>query len=98
MAPFPDSSFGTYLHKYMFWYQLKEKALEQLPSLLAEARCSDKLPSICFFQYIDSSIARQWKYAFIEQIRNKEINKSLEWESSKNIHGHGAMLCLVYKY
>ena len=93
-----DSSFGTYLHKYVFWYQLKEKALEQLPSLLAEARCSEKLPSICFSQYIDSSRARQWEYAFIEQIKNKEINKSQEWESSKNIHGHGAMLRLVYRY
>ena len=98
VAPFPDSSFGTYLHKYVFWYQLKEKALEQLPSLLAEARCSEKLPSICFSQYIDSSRAQQWEYAFIEQIRNKEINKSQEWESSKNIHGHGAMLRLVYRY
>ena len=66
--------------------------------MLAEARCSERLPSICFSQYIDSNRARQWEYAFIEQIKNKEINKSQEWESSKNIHGHGAMLRLVYRY
>ena len=26
------------------------------------------------------------------------MNKSVDWESSKNIHGEGAMHCLIYRY
>ena len=33
-----------------------------------------------------------------EQIKNREINKSMDWESSKNIHEEGAMRCLIYRY
>ena len=98
VAPFTNSTFLLYLHRYVFWSQLKTAALEQLPSLLEEARCNGLAPSISISLYIDSSKVRQWKYAFSEQIKNREINKSVDWESSKNIHGEGAIRCLIYRY
>ena len=33
----------------------------------------------------------------MEQIKNKQINKSIEWKNSKNTHGQGAMHRLLYK-
>ena len=62
------------------------------------ARCSGSTPSLSLSQYIDSSRARQWEYAFSEQIKNREINKSVDWESPKNVHGEGAMRRLIYRY
>ena len=98
IPPFSDTNFATYLHRYVFWYQLKTVALNLLLSLLEEVRCSEKLPSRSFAQYIDFSRSRQWEYAFSEQIKNKEINKFVDWESPKNTYGDGAMRRLIYKY
>ena len=98
VAPFTDSTFLLYLHRFVFWSQLKTAALELLPSLLEEVRCTTSAPSLSLSQYIDSSRARQWEYAFSEQIKSREINKSMDWESPKNVHGEGAMHRLIYRY
>ena len=98
VAPFIDSTFLLYLHRFVFWSQLKTTALELLPSLLEEVRCSVSTPSLSLSQYIDSSRARQWKYAISEQIKSREINKSVDWKSPKNVHGEGAMRHLIYRY
>ena len=97
VPPFSDTNFATYLHRYVFWYQLKTAALNLLPFLLDEVRRSDK-PSRSFAQYIDFSRSRHWEYAFSEQIKSKEMNKSVDWESPKNTYGDGAMRRLIYKY
>ena len=49
-------------------------------------------------QYIDSSRTQQKEYAFFKHIKNREINKSVDWESPKNVHGKGAMRRLIYRY
>ena len=98
VPPFSDTNFATYLHRYMFWYQLKTAALNLLPSLLEKVRCSEKLPSRSFAQYIDFSRSCQWEYAFSEHIKSKEINKSVDWESPKNTYGDSAMRRLIYRY
>ena len=46
VAPFSDSNFATYLHRFVFWFQIKVATLELLPSLFAEARCSDRTPNM----------------------------------------------------
>ena len=78
VAPFSNSNFATYLHRFIFWSQIKAAALELLPSLLAEARCTDKAPNMSLSQFTNSSRQRQWEYAFSEQIMKKEINKSVD--------------------
>ena len=98
VPPFSDTNFATYLHRYVFWYQLKAAALNLLPSLLDEVRCSDKQPSRSFVQYIDFSKSCHWEYAFSEQIKSKEINKFVDWESPKNTYKEGAMRRLIYRY
>ena len=98
VPPFSDTNFATYLHRYVFWYQLKTATLNQLPSLLDEVRCSDKQPSRSFAQYIDFSRSRHWEYAISEQIKSKEINKSVDWEGPKNTYEDGAMRRLIYRY
>ena len=86
------------MHKFVFWFQIKAAALELLLFLLAEARCSDKTPNMSLSQFTNSSRERQWEYAFSEQIMKKKINKSMDWDSSKNIHGDRALRRLIYRY
>ena len=56
IAPFSDSVFTMYLHKYIFWSQLKDAALNQLEATLATARKrAGREPSLTFDEYIDES-------------------------------------------
>ena len=88
-----------YLHKYVFWYQLKDAALNQLEATLATPRKrAGKEPSLIFDEYIDESRQRHWDYAFVEQIKLKQINKLNEWDGAKSSHRERAMCQLVYRY
>ena len=99
IASFSDSVFTMYLHKYVFWYQLKDAALNQLEAMLATARKrAGREPSLTFDEYIDESRQRHWDYTFVEQIKLKQINKLNEWDGAKSSHGEHAMHRLVYRY
>ena len=76
IAPFSDSVFTMYLHKYVFWSQLKDATLNQLEATLATARKrAGRELTLTFDEYIDESRQRHWDYAFVEQIKLKQINK-----------------------
>ena len=99
IAPFSDSVFTMYLHKYVFWSQLKVAALNQLEATLATTQKRDgREPSLTFDEYIDKSRQRHWDYTFVEQIKLKQINKLNEWDGAKSSHEERAMLRLVYRY
>ena len=49
-------------------------------------------------EYIDDSHSRQWNYAFTDQIKAKQINKSSKWGQSKNLHDNKALHKLLYRY
>ena len=87
------------LHKYVFWSQLKVATLNQLEATLAttQKRAGRKL-SLTFNEYIDESKQQHWDYAFVEQIKLKQINKLIEWDGAKNSHGEHAMHRLMYRY
>ena len=99
IEPFSDALFLSYLHRYVFWYQLKVAALELFDAMFRTARkAPGKSASLSFAEYIEESRLCHWDFAFMEQIKCKQINKSIEWGSSKNIHGQGAMRRLLYRY
>ena len=98
ISPFNDAAFILYLHKYMFWFQLKRAAVSLLAVLLKVARKSSIRPSIEFEEYVDNYHALHWDYAFVDQIEAKEINKSWEWSNPKNIHGVPACRRLIFIY
>ena len=76
VSPFNDAAFILYLHKYVFWFQVKRAAVSLLAILLKVARKTSIRPSIEFEEYIDDYCALHWDYAFVDQIEAKEINKS----------------------
>ena len=98
VGPFTDNVFNLYLHKHVFWYQLKIASVSLLVVLLKVARKSSIQPSIDFEDYIEDSRSKHWDYAFVDQIAAKEINKSWEWKSKNNIHGVQASRRLIYRY
>ena len=81
----------------MFWYQLKVVALDLFDAMFRTAqKAPEKSPSLSFEKYIEESRLCHKDFAFVEQIKTKQINKSVEWGSSRNIHGQGAMRRLLY--
>ena len=76
IGPFNDNVFNLYLHKHVFWYQLKIASVSLLAVLLKVARKSSIQPSIDFEDYIEDFRSKHWDYAFMDQIAAKEINKS----------------------
>ncbi|KAG0566984.1 hypothetical protein KC19_7G101700 [Ceratodon purpureus] len=98
LFPFNDLVFNTFLHKYVFWYFLKQKSLEFYDALTSDYSLSEKAPSINLAAYIDDHRIRQWDWAFNIPILNKEISKSAEWGTAKQAHGEPAMNRLIYRY
>ena len=98
VSPFNDAAFILYLHKYVFWFQLKRVAVSLLAVLLKVARKTSICPSIEFEEYVDNCRALHWDYAFVDQIEAKEIKKSWEWSNPKNVYGVPAYWRLIYKY
>ena len=98
VSPFNDVAFILYLHKYVFWFQLKRAAVSLLAVLLKVARKSSIRPRIEFEEYVDDCRALHWDYAFVDLIEAKEINKSWEWSNPKNVHGVPACRRLIYRY
>ena len=98
ISPFNDAAFILYLHKYVFWFQLKRAAISLLAVLLKVARKSSIRPSIDFEEYVDDCRALHWDYAFVDQIEAKEINKSWEWSNPKNVHGVLDCWHLIFRY
>ena len=98
ISPFNNAAFILYLHKYVFWFQLKRAAVSLLAVLLKVARKTSICPSIEFEEYVDDYRALHWDYAFVDQIEAKEINKSWEWSNPKNVHGVPACWRLIYRY
>ena len=66
IGPFSDALFLLYLHKYVFWFQLKKVVLELMSVFLNGARRSDQIPSVTFEEYINKSRSLQCDYAFID--------------------------------
>lgn len=97
LAPFNDNVFNTFLHKYVFWYQLKVNSLEFYDTIIYEYLPLEKNPSQPFQKYIETNRIRQWDYAYNLPILKKEISKSHEWGTSKQPHGEPAMNRLVYR-
>ena len=78
---------------------MKVAALNQLEAILATAqKRAGREPSLTFNEYIDKSRQQHWDYAFVEQIKLKQINKLNEWNGAKSSHGKRAMHQLVYRY
>jgi hypothetical protein len=94
-GPFNDSLFNVYLHKYVFWAQIKKAAISTLRAMVGPDLRTSKDPSIKFPAYIESNKIRQWDYAFNVSIAKKEIQKSNEWE--KQLHAEPASHRLVYR-
>jgi hypothetical protein len=95
IAPFNDATFNTYLHKFVFWTQIRKVAMDEILPLTGPDLITGKQPSVFFPNYIDSCRMREWDYAFNVQIDNKEIQKSYDW--IKQIHGQGVAHRLIYK-
>lgn len=98
VPPFNDNVFNTYLHKYVFWHQLKEYSLEFYNAIMSDYPTLDDQTSQTFQKYIESNRIRQWDYAFNKPILNKQISKSAEWGTLKQPHGEPAMNRLIYRY
>jgi hypothetical protein len=64
IGPFNDSVFNSYLHRYVFWAQLRKAAMQ---------------PSVYFSSYIENNRIRNWDYAFIDLIDSKVFQKSFYW-------------------
>ena len=79
VSSFNDAAFILYLHKYIFWFQLKTAVVKLLAMLLKVACKIANHPSIEFEDYINNCRASHWIYANMDQIIAKEINKSWEW-------------------
>jgi hypothetical protein len=95
IGPFNNSVFNSYLHRYVFWAQLRKAAVEEiLPMTGPDIRIGTQ-PSIYFPSYIESNRIRNWDYAFTDLIDSKEIQKSFYW--SKQIHGAQACRRLIYR-
>ena len=98
ISPFNDPVFNNYLHKYVFWFQLKAASLSLFNSIMQTYPTSEKECSQSFENYIDYHRIYQWDYAFNIPIMKKEISKSAEFDSPKQPHGEPAMNRLIYRY
>lgn len=97
ISPINDVVFTNYLHKYVFWYQLKVASLQLFNSIMMDYPTSGKPCSQSLEKYIDYHKIHQWDYAFNLPIMRKEISKSAEWDSPKQPHGEPAMNRLIYR-
>jgi hypothetical protein len=95
IGPFNDTVFNSYLHKHVFWTQLRQAAMDEILPMTAPDILTGKQPSVIFPTYIENSRIREWDYAFIDQIERKEIQKSFEW--AKQPHGQRACRRLIYR-
>jgi hypothetical protein len=84
IGPFNDSVFNSYLHRYVFWVQIRKAAMEDILPMTGPEHRTGVQPSIFFPSYIESCRIRNWDYAFTDLIEMKEIQKSFDW--AKQIH------------
>jgi hypothetical protein len=62
IGPFNDSVFNSYLHRYVFWAQLRKAAMEEiLPMTGLDIRTGTQ-PSVYFPSYIESNRIRNCNY------------------------------------
>jgi hypothetical protein len=95
IGPFNDFVFNSYLHRYVFWAQLRKAAMEEiLPMTGLDIRTRTQ-PSVYFPSYIESNRIQNWDYAFTDLIDSKEIQKSFDW--NKQIHGAQVCRRLIYR-
>ena len=73
VVPFTDSTFLLYLHRYVFWSQLKTSALEQLPSLLKEVTCSGSTPSLSISQLLTQVKPDSGNTPFPSRLRTERL-------------------------
>ena len=58
-APFSNAVFTMYLHKYIFWYQVKVAEVNLFPAFLATVqKRARKEPTLSFEEYINKSRQR----------------------------------------
>jgi hypothetical protein len=95
IGPFNNSVLNTYLHKIVFWAQIKKVAMDEILPLTGPDLLTGLQMSVFFPTYIDSCRMREWDYAFNVQIENKEVQKSFDW--AKQVHGEGAAHRLIYR-
>jgi hypothetical protein len=79
IGPFNDSVFNSYLHRYVFWMQIRKAAIEDILPMTSPEHRIGVQPSIFFPSYIESCRIRNWDYAFTDLIEMKEIQKSFDW-------------------
>jgi hypothetical protein len=95
-GPFSDATFSSFLHKYVFWAQIRKYALEEILPMTDPGYLTGTQPDIFFPRYIENNRIRQWDYAFVEWIEAKEISKGNEW--TKQPHGPPAARRLIYRF
>ncbi|KAG0631975.1 hypothetical protein M758_1G295400 [Ceratodon purpureus] len=98
ISPFNDVVFNNYLHKYVFWHQLKAASLKLYSTIMMDYPTSEKPVPVSLEKYIDYNRIHQWDYAFNIPIMKKQISKSAEWDTPKQPHGEPAMNRLIYRY
>jgi hypothetical protein len=95
IGPFNDSVFNSYLHRYVFWAQLRKAAMEEILPMTGPDIRTGMQPSVYFSSYIENNRIRNWDYAFIDLIDSKVFQKSFYW--NKQIHGTQACRRLIYR-
>jgi hypothetical protein len=93
IGPFTDSAFNTYLHKYVFWAQMKRAAMDIIWPMTGPEIRTRTPPSTV---YIETNQIEQWDYAFNEPVEKKEIQKG--FEVKRQLHpglSMRAFVCLV---
>ena len=98
LPPFSDAVFTIWLHRFVFWFSLKNSVVALLPTLFESVCRTSKEASYELDEYIDDSRAKQWNYTFTKQIMAKKINKFIEWDKAKNSYGNRAVRRPVYHY
>jgi hypothetical protein len=95
IGPFNDSVFNSYLHRYVFWVQMRKAAMDDILPMTCPELWTGVQPLVFFPSYIESRRIRNWDYAFTDLIEKKEIQKSFDW--AKQIHVHRASKRLIYR-
>lgn len=92
---FSDAAFNAFLHKYVFWSQVRKAALELYASMMVDIETNSKGRKYSLSNYIEVNRVRQWDYAFNGPIAKKEITKAFDW--TKQTHGEQAVKRLIYR-
>jgi hypothetical protein len=96
IGPFTDSAFNTFLHKYVFWAQMKRAAMDIIRPMTGLEIRTGTPPSIFFAVYIETSRIEQWDYVFNEPLEKKEIQKG--FEVKRQLHLAPASRRLIYRF